>query len=361
MRISYARARLWLGTTCVGLLTAFCGWVAWQPTKPCLFLPLALLAFMALPDFVSYQIQKAYGRKRPEFGAWAKSWAEGTTLQVVLFSACLSLLAEAGRAGGLVLLVLTLIGLQLALVSLAPKLARLAGQLRVVEAAALNEWLSKWGQPGWEGPVWDSEDEAFTGGVVGLPGRERVILPNLPAVEAAVMAIRRRLAVSSGLRTRGLVLSVSWNTVGFMLATQLVPGADITTFLGLLKASLGATGWTFLGLLLLPTFNREAVYEVDRLASQHIPERELRAFIKTFDRRTEDEETRSRLNETIFHPIPSPDRRLDALDRARPRLFGAWHVTRSMLFLSWAHCGWLARAVHCNCGRPELWVLLPCD
>ncbi len=31
------------------------------------------------------------------------------------------------------------------------------------------------------------------------------------------------------------------------------------------------------------------------------------------------------------------------------------------LFLSWACFGFLSRAVHCNSGIPELWVLLPCD
>ncbi len=36
-------------------------------------------------------------------------------------------------------------------------------------------------------------------------------------------------------------------------------------------------------------------------------------------------------------------------------------ATRMMLFLSWAGLGGLARAVHCNIGRPSLWVMLPCD
>jgi hypothetical protein len=32
-----------------------------------------------------------------------------------------------------------------------------------------------------------------------------------------------------------------------------------------------------------------------------------------------------------------------------------------MLYLSWAGIGGLSRAVHCNVGRPPLWVLLPGD
>ena len=40
---------------------------------------------------------------------------------------------------------------------------------------------------------------------------------------------------------------------------------------------------------------------------------------------------------------------------------GAWHEARTALFLSWAGLGFLSRALHCGAGRPELWVLLPCD
>ncbi|WP_146526280.1 hypothetical protein [Novipirellula artificiosorum] len=39
----------------------------------------------------------------------------------------------------------------------------------------------------------------------------------------------------------------------------------------------------------------------------------------------------------------------------------AWHAARMTLFVSWACMGMLVRAVHCNVGRPELWVMLPTD
>ncbi len=42
-------------------------------------------------------------------------------------------------------------------------------------------------------------------------------------------------------------------------------------------------------------------------------------------------------------------------------IHGFWNVARTTLFLSWACGGFLARAVHCNIGRPELWVLFPTD
>ena len=39
----------------------------------------------------------------------------------------------------------------------------------------------------------------------------------------------------------------------------------------------------------------------------------------------------------------------------------AWHLARTALYLSHAGLSLLPRAVHCNAGRPELWVYLPSD
>jgi hypothetical protein len=58
--------------------------------------------------------------------------------------------------------------------------------------------------------------------------------------------------------------------------------------------------------------------------------------------------------------VPSVDNRR-RLTRGTSSSLGAWHVARLTLFLSWSCLGLLSRAVHCNAGRPELWVLLPTD
>jgi len=44
-----------------------------------------------------------------------------------------------------------------------------------------------------------------------------------------------------------------------------------------------------------------------------------------------------------------------------PHGWAAWHAARTALYLSWAGVGLLGRAVHCNLGRPEVWVFLPSD
>jgi hypothetical protein len=65
------------------------------------------------------------------------------------------------------------------------------------------------------------------------------------------------------------------------------------------------------------------------------------------------------LIESIFHPVPSLSNRRALSTRTYPPI--AWHAARMTLFLSWGCAGLLSRAVHCNVGRPELWVMLPTD
>lgn len=68
---------------------------------------------------------------------------------------------------------------------------------------------------------------------------------------------------------------------------------------------------------------------------------------------------RPSLIEAIFHPIPSVENRLNG-PRTRGRI-GFWDLARTSIFISLAGLGLLGRAVHCNCGRPSLWVFLPTD
>ena len=113
-------------------------------------------------------------------------------------------------------------------------------------------------------------------------------------------------------------------------------------------------------MLLLPTLSRPAVLAADRWAVARA-ERDLTMRALTWlDARQEDEPDRSRLIETIFHPVPSLSRRLRGLDGS-PNPSGAWQAARLSLFAGWAGLGLLGRAVHCNIGRPDLWVFLPGD
>ena len=78
----------------------------------------------------------------------------------------------------------------------------------------------------------------------------------------------------------------------------------------------------------------------------------------------DDEPERSRWVEAIFHPVPSVANRTSVTSAGEVTKMErpiAWHAARMTLFMSWACMGTLVRAVHCNVGRPELWVMLPTD
>jgi hypothetical protein len=165
-------------------------------------------------------------------------------------------------------------------------------------------------------------------------------------------------AVQTGSRTRGILLAIAWIGLGFAIASYL-PGAGVTSIAELVTTCLGFTSWTFIGLLILPTVSRQATYAVDRNVLNHgVPSELLMAMLKKLDRLQDDEPSRPSMIETIFHPVPSLENRSASSDGGNPV---AWHSARMMLFLSWACLGLLARAVHCNVGRPELWIMLPTD
>lgn len=177
-----------------------------------------------------------------------------------------------------------------------------------------------------------------------------------PAMLAATLA-RRIVAIESGLRTRGLLVAFAWTVLGFYLAS-LLPGGGVRSVAQLVTTFCGFTCWSFLGLLILPTVSRQAAYAIDeQVLRRGVPDSLLLEALSEIDRNQDDEPQRPAAIETIFHPVPSVNNR-----RSGARgVSGAWHAARMSLFLSWACVGLLSRAVHCNSGRPELWVLLPTD
>lgn len=210
-----------------------------------------------------------------------------------------------------------------------------------------------------------ARDQAFVGAWTGLPGRERLMVPArwfsaLPHDHAEVALLRRVAARRSGARWRGLLAAAAWTVTGFVLVT-LVPGAGLETPGALLVTGAGGTLWSFVGLLTLPTYNRRAVFAVDRAVADQVGAPRVTRAIARLDADQEAEDHRSEAVEHVFHPVPSPTNRAHRLrdDLVAPP--GAWTVARSALYLGWLQFSWLSRAVHCNAGRPELWVLFPGD
>ena len=212
----------------------------------------------------------------------------------------------------------------------------------------------------------ESHDEGFTGGICGLPGWERVVLParwaQPPLDRGLCFALaRRRGLVELGARSTGVLLAIAWNLLGLFVALAW-SGAEPAGLAGLVELSLAFTLWSFLGLLVLPSVGHSAVFFGDLRGSAACPdESENLESLRAVDRLLDDEPERARWLQRIFHPVPALGERLRRLRAPEWPAWSAWNVARTALFLSWGGLGLLSRYVHCNVGRPALWALPPCD
>ena len=120
---------------------------------------------------------------------------------------------------------------------------------------------------------------------------------------------------------------------------------------------------SFLGLLVLPTPSRAAALAADAFALEGLEDRrdDLVAALGALDRFADDEPERSPGVERIFHPVPSLGSRTRADLRGPARERAPWHLARTAIYLSIAGLNPLHRLVHCNAGRPDLWVFMPAD
>lgn len=394
---TYARARLRLGILGVGtwvlVAAALLTTSAHVPplerlqaraTEALVLLgTLALFAVVALPfDLVGgYVLPRRYGRRAPTLGAFARGWLRGATVLLAVSTSCGVALIAAGRAGGVPLAMAVFVLLQLVLVAVQLPLARVVGGLR----ASANSLPSAQGSDGADvasGDIGNSydrapepsradtlvlrgEDEGFTGGIVGLGGT--LVVPerwtrDLDPRALSILVERRRSIVRRGARRRAFALAIAWNTAGFALALAMT-GPGVTSVAALVSTALGFTLWSFVGLLLLPALTRRATRAADAaVATDDGTRADLERAIRSLDRLQDDEPARTAAVESVFHPTPSVRGRLAALPGGViPSGPGPWHLARTALFLGHAGLSLLPRAVHCNTGRPELWVLLPTD
>lgn len=379
--MTYARARLWLGICGVGtmvVLSAFgvvyqLGWTFFPFDGSLLgdaaalwvfYFAYALLSFYY--DFMGgYWLPCRFGRICVVFPVFLLKWLRGISVQGTVMVASGLLLLYAGKRGGLWAAAGALLLLQIALLALQPALARMTGGLSATGESPRAESSALSGGRRLHSEVWSALDAGFSGGLAGLPGRETLIVPqhwlrSLPGDAMDAELLRLRALIATGSRLRGVVAAILWNTSGFVLAAQL-PGAGVSRMSELVQTIFGFVLWSFAGLLLLPSISRRGVLEADRWAHHHGAEfSSLYTLIRELDQWQDDEPVRRKWVERIFHPVPSVESRLNALEADRATT-GAWQAARLALFLSWASFGLLARAVHCNSGRPELWVMLPGD
>ncbi|WP_439630199.1 SDR family oxidoreductase [Gemmata sp.] len=374
----YGRARLWLGMSAVGTLVALAavalalglpGRAAPDAEAPVGDHLLGLLGFVLLYAVVQlpfdllggYLLPRRYGRSHPSPGRYLSGLARGVAAHTTVLLAAAVALLFAGRYGGAAGTAAA--GALLALAALRGRVALASAVARLELTPSAPEGTS----PGDRVPVALGEraDEGFTGSVVGVLRPRLHLLPmkwrEVLGSEGLRVALRRRcLAVLTGSWRRGRVLALLFTLTGVAAAALLVGPDRLGTAAGTIELSLWFTLWSFLGLLTLPTLSRRGVAEVDeRLLSEGCPREALEKVVRQLDDLQDGERDRSPLIETIFHPVPSVTQRLRG-PHSHGRL-GYWDAARTAVYLSPAGLGLLGRAVHCNCGRPALWVFLPAD
>ncbi|MBZ0285610.1 MAG: hypothetical protein K8L97_33070 [Anaerolineae bacterium] len=386
--MTYARARRYLGIASVGFWVILSA-VALLTNLPTTLFPLPELdpsasaqrvliligayILLSLPfDLLGgYVLPHRFSRPAPAFPAYIIGWLRGVLVQGIIMFAVGMLLITAGKQSGSLFLVAVIAGIvMLGLLALQIWIAWLSGGFKVIkpDLSAYAKVLKRWNLELPEDiAVFKGNDIGFVGALVGLPGLEKLVLPahwleKLNEEQLAAQIVRRIGAVQRGGRERGVYLALAWNLIGFYIAGSLAGTEAVTNARGLFTTVLYFNLWSFLGLLVLPSFSRPGVYQVDRFAKKAgIPHDVLDQVVIDLDKLQDDEPARSRLVETIFHPIPSVENRLEHLAHKGTGGWGSWHGARMALFLSWACLGCLSRAVHCNVGRPELWAMLPGD
>ncbi len=378
--VTYARARLYLGITGVGsavlLATALLYFripsrglsMADAQSVPAALLRVGLMFAFAQIAFLMYDlIGGAWLVRRREWAnTWLSRWMRGVMVQWGVWMLSATVLMLAARAGGNPAAIVVFVLVQVLLATVRGRMARVISRLPVVPTPErIARAAAQVGLDASRVQVIESADESFVGGWAGLTARTLVVparWAQLPEPALAAMLLRRRLAGTSGAHTRGVLGAIVWNTLGFVVSLALT-GVSPASAGGVITLAAAMTLWAFLGVLLLPTPSRAAVFALDAAATAQVGAAAMRSGIELLDLWQDDEPVRSTGVETVFHPVPGRGRRIARLvgNASALKPWHAHHLARHALWLSWGACTPLSRAVHCNVGRSALWAMLPGD
>ncbi len=353
-QLKLARRRLRLGVANVGFwVVTASGGLGWLTNgaaygldmRACVILGLAAIAVQAVFDVVGGAWLMPPPAPAP--GEFLRRWFRGVICHSsVLAGVGLLSFASFRLSSGFALAVL------IATVGLA------LGRRQIFRAMA-GAAISEIPRDGRKNLIATVDDPAFTGGIVGFGRRALSLWParwleGLPQSEIAVESLRREWQLANGLNDRALVVVLSWNLFGTSLGTFAFALAHRTPTEALFGHACWMTLWAFVGLLVLPALSRSAVFAADRAATAAglAPA----GWITRLPELTGEDGGANAAVQTIFYPIPSVKMRLRSIEAA-PLVLGS--LARNNLYYSWATLTLLGRAVHCNVGRPALWVFPP--
>jgi hypothetical protein len=367
---TYPQKRLWLGITSVGLVVclAALGWLAGYNARLLSALQeqglpeiSALVAVLFLYGIIMLPLDWLGGTRLPQeyqmsYGLSSWKYIKAVLLHGIVWFAATLLLHQAGTLGGLSGALLTMSLIMVAAFAFQWPLAQCIGSFHQEKP---HDCLRK------RRPTLEvhCQDPAFSGGIVGLPGKERFVLPAswrvaLGADGWKTLIERRTQIHHEGLRYQGMIGAIAWNLIAFLIAAFLsgFPQQGMVSTLDFICIS---TVWHFIGLLIIPSWSQRATHHLDQIMRSHSQiNRLLDPWIVKVHALVDGEHARKPWVEKIFHPTPST---LNRAQKARRYRWAPWHIARTMLYLSWFSGGLLSRSVHCNVGRPDLWVMTPTD
>ena len=351
-----ARRRLWLGITNVGfwVLTSAVGlyWlcncdVSGFNIYRLGFIFLAAVAAQSVFDFIGGAVMMP--EPRPAMTKFIGGWRRGALVQTLVLTGVGFLsYASFQLSGGFcfaILIAMVCLGL---------------GRRQLLHAVA-SVATAETPDAGKKLLTADVTDPAFTGGIVGFGRSAKSLLPerwlaSLPSEELAAESRRRQWQMEHGLPARAFFLILGWNLLGGFVGSNLLQLAARKPAEALLGFACCMTLWAFVGLLVLPALSRKAIFAADRAAADS--GLDPRSWIRRFPDFTGEDGNPSQNVQTIFYPIPSVALRLGQLEQPLSG-FVPGNLARSNLYYSWATLTLLGRSVHCNVGRPTLWVFPP--
>jgi hypothetical protein len=302
--------------------------------------------------FGGHILPRKHGRTTEHFAGFARRWIRGAAAYHAMYAVVGLCLLPASRVAGAPGMVLVGIGSSIVLLMVRTPIACLVGGMRPAQSGPAS---------GSDAAVVSSQDVGFTGGVEGVFRAGRQVVPqrwfeSLSPEMLSLALRRRREAVASGFWLRGRITSLAFTWLGLVIAGSQVGGL-VGTAGGVVVFAAVFTLWSFVGLLVLPTLSRHASMMIDeRLIAHGTDLADLTALAGALDSMQDDEPSRPKWVERIFHPIPNVTSRSGERTLFR---FAAWDVARTSVYLGISGLSPLGRAVHCNSGRPSLWIYLP--
>jgi len=328
-------------------------------------------ATLSLPlDLIGFSIEKKYARTDVSAGTYAKQLIPAIIAHTIMYVAIAAVSSLVAQKYGIPGLMLFLVLLCTAALSLQNRAVNIYTHVTYTQPGSDLLRMRPVGEEYQAGLiVADTNDNGFTGGIVGLPGWEYIVIPklwlsSLSPYELRAELLRRYAIIASGGRNRGIALALVFTLAGILLAilvTSQLYRLPLYSSAGQITMSLCYTIWSFIGLLVLPYSARLGVYEADRLAIENGTEADsMHSLFEKINSYLEDEPDRPQIVETIFHPVPTVQNRTQRLSSPTTSV-GAWNSVRYAIAISPLGLGLLNRAVHCNAGRPALWAMPPAD